>query len=160
MTLGGLLQLSGLRDALPSKGSKNTVLGFPLSKAVMLEGGRKTVRKTLFRTLVASHLPSISSCSKVVVEGDRRPLPAARVPSRSSRERAHPLPASSGPAPGEEPRGGAEAGGRAELASVAAPAAAARGRKDRARAGSRPGQGSGERVSSPAAPAAALRSAA
>lgn len=29
------------------------------------------------------------------------------------------------------------------LASVAAPAAAARGRKDRARAGSRPGQGSG-----------------
>lgn len=91
------------------------------------------------------------------MEGDEGPLPGARVPSRSSREDAHPLPASSGPASGEEPRGGAEARGRAELASVAAPAAAARGRKDRARAGSRPGQGSGERVSSPAALPAALR---
>ncbi|KAK2505057.1 hypothetical protein MC885_016948, partial [Smutsia gigantea] len=72
---------------------------------------------------------------------------------------AHPLPASSGPASGEEPRGGAEARGGAQPASVAARAAAARGLTDGARAGSRSGQAreSGPRHEAPA-PQEPLRS--
>lgn len=122
--------------------------GLPFFK-VVLEGGRKTKRKTLNsgRVSFAFNFQLLKGCGGH--PGKRGPFPEpCRLSGRA--ERAHPLPASSGPALGEEPRGGAEAGGRARQASVAAPAAVARGLTDRARAASRPGQGSGERVSSPA----------
>lgn len=149
MTLGRLLLLSGLHDALPSNRGKNRVLGFPLSIAGWEEG-------KLFR----SHIPSAFSFQ--LLKGGPPPL-ERRDPSRSSLAcqigLSAPNPSrDSGPAFGEEPKGGAEAGGRVLLASVAARAAAARGQTDGARAGSRPGQGSAEQVSSSAAPPSSLRS--
>lgn len=125
---------------LPSNGNKNTVLGFPLSIVVVEGTGEKIIRKTIPKP----GRVSTPFTFELLKGGAPHSFSARTLPARALlldlAERAHPLPASSGPALGEEPKGGAEARGAAEPVSVASPAAAARGRTDGAGAGSRRGR--------------------
>lgn len=117
---------------LPSNGNKNTVLGFPLSEVVVEGAGEKTVRKTIpkpGRVSTPFNFEQLKGGPPPLHSYSAGTLPALALPLAVA-ERAHPLPASSGPALGEEPEGGAEARGAAQPVSVASPAAAARGRTD------------------------------
>lgn len=133
VTSGTLLLLSGRHDALPSiKWEQEYSPRFPPFRGGG-GGGRGEDRKENY----SEAWPRLNSLQFRAAQGRAPPLhsysagtlPALALPLAVA-ERAHPLPASSGPALGEEPEGGAEARGAAQPVSVASPAAAARGRTD------------------------------
>lgn len=142
VTSGTLLLLSGPHDALPSiKWEQEYSPRFPPFRGGG-GGGRGEDRKENY----SEAWPRLNSLQFRAAQRRGPPysysagtLPALALPLAVA-ERAHPLPASSGPALGEEPEGGAEARGAAQPVSVASPAAAARGRTDGAGAGSRRGR--------------------